>query len=54
MKIEGQVAVVTGAASGLGAATARHLSALGAQVGILDFDGGRAEKVAAEIGGHAA
>ena len=53
MKIEGQVAVVTGAASGLGAATARHLSALGAQVGILDFDGERAEKVAAEIGGHA-
>ena len=53
MKIEGQVAVVTGAASGLGAATARHLSALGAQVGILDFDGEGAEKVAADIGGHA-
>ena len=53
MKIEGQVAVVTGAASGLGAATARHLAALGAQVGILDFDGEGAEKVAADIGGHA-
>ncbi len=53
MKIEGQVAVVTGAASGLGAATARHLSALGAQVGILDFDGERAEKVADDIAGHA-
>jgi len=53
MKIEGQVAVVTGAASGLGAATARHLSALGVQVGILDFDGERAEQVATEISGHA-
>ena len=53
MKIEGQVAVVTGAASGLGAATARHLSALGAQVGILDFDGEGAERVATDIGGHA-
>ena len=53
MKIEGQVAVVTGAASGLGAATARHLSTLGAQVGILDFDGEGAERVATDIGGHA-
>ncbi|MBP0484126.1 SDR family NAD(P)-dependent oxidoreductase [Sagittula salina] len=53
MKIAGQVAIVTGGASGLGAATARRLAAEGATVGILDFDGDRAVEVAREIGGHA-
>lgn len=53
MKIEGQVAIVTGAASGLGAATARHLASQGARVGILDFDVERAQGVADEIGGIA-
>lgn len=53
MQIEGQVAVVTGGGSGLGAASARHLAARGARVAIFDFDMARAEAVAAEIGGRA-
>lgn len=52
MQIEGQVALVTGGASGLGEATARHLAAQGADVAILDFDGDKAARVAAEIGGY--
>ncbi|MEZ5910904.1 MAG: SDR family oxidoreductase [Paracoccaceae bacterium] len=53
MRIEGQVALVSGGGSGLGEATARHLAARGAKVGVLDFDGDRAAKVAGEIGGLA-
>ncbi|MFK8081921.1 MAG: SDR family NAD(P)-dependent oxidoreductase [Granulosicoccus sp.] len=53
MNLEGQVAVVTGAASGLGAATARRLAQSGVRVGILDFDVERGKAVAAEIGGRA-
>ncbi|MEQ5872820.1 SDR family NAD(P)-dependent oxidoreductase [Sagittula sp. NFXS13] len=53
MQISGHVAIVTGGASGLGAATARRLAAEGAKVGILDFDADRAAEVAREIGGHA-
>lgn len=53
MDIKGHVAIVTGGASGLGAATARRLAAEGARVGILDFDAERATAVAADIGGHA-
>lgn len=51
MKIEGQAAVVTGAASGLGEATARALAARGAKVAVFDRDVERGEKVASEIGG---
>ena len=36
MKIEGQAALVTGGASGLGEATARELARLGAKVAVLD------------------
>ena len=53
MRIQDQVAIVTGGGSGLGAATARHLAGQGAKVAILDYDGARAEAVAAEIGGIA-
>lgn len=53
MDISGQVAFVSGGASGLGAATARRLAAEGARVGILDFDQNRAAMVADEIGGQA-
>lgn len=44
-------ALVTGGASGLGEATARHLRALGAPVALLDMDGTRGGAVAGEIGG---
>ena len=51
MDIDGTVALVTGGASGLGAATARHLAEQGARVAVLDHDGEGARAVAAEIGG---
>lgn len=53
MQIDGQIALVTGGGSGLGAATARLLAGRGARVAVLDYDGAKAEAVAAEIGGLA-
>ena len=53
MQIEGQAALVTGGASGLGAATARALAASGARVAVLDVNEAAAGAVAAEIGGVA-
>lgn len=53
MNIQGQAALVTGGASGLGEATARELARLGAKVAVLDVNMALAEKVAAEIGGVA-
>lgn len=50
MKIEGQAALVTGGASGLGEATARELARLGAKVAVLDLNAALAEKVAGELG----
>ncbi|MEM1297642.1 MAG: SDR family NAD(P)-dependent oxidoreductase [Pseudomonadota bacterium] len=44
-------AIVTGAASGLGEATARALAARGAKVTIFDMDAARGEAVASDIGG---
>jgi NAD(P)-dependent dehydrogenase (short-subunit alcohol dehydrogenase family) len=51
MDINGVAAVVTGAASGLGEATARELARRGAKVAVFDRDQGRGETVASEIGG---
>jgi len=51
MDIKGAAAVVTGAASGLGEATARALATRGAKVAVFDRDGERGAKVASEIGG---
>lgn len=53
MKIQGQAALVTGGASGLGAATARELARRGAKVAILDRNGAGAKALAAEIGPQA-
>lgn len=53
MNIQGQAALVTGGASGLGEATARELARLGAKVAVLDVNAALAEKVAADIGGIA-
>ena len=53
MNIQGQAALVTGGASGLGEATARELARLGAKVAVLDVNLGQAQQVAAEIGGIA-
>src|SRR4051794_25595727 len=51
MDINGQAAIVTGAASGLGAATARALASAGAKVTVLDVNEQAALKVATAIGG---
>jgi NAD(P)-dependent dehydrogenase (short-subunit alcohol dehydrogenase family) len=50
MKLPGHVALVTGGASGLGAATARRLHAGGAKVVIVDRDD-RGAELATELGG---
>jgi NAD(P)-dependent dehydrogenase (short-subunit alcohol dehydrogenase family) len=52
MNIQGQAALVTGGASGLGEATARELARLGAKVAVLDVNLALAEKVAADIDEH--
>ncbi len=52
MKLDNTVAaVVTGGASGLGAATARALAAKGVKVAIFDLQAEKGEAMAAEIGG---
>lgn len=52
MQIDDQTAaVVTGAASGLGAATARALAGRGAKVAIFDLNAAAGEALAQEIGG---
>jgi len=53
MLLEGQKAIVTGGASGIGAATARRFASEGARVAVLDINGDGAEAIAEEIGGHA-
>jgi NAD(P)-dependent dehydrogenase (short-subunit alcohol dehydrogenase family) len=50
MQISDTAALITGGASGLGEATARHFRSLGAQVTLLDRDSIRGPQVAEDIG----
>ncbi len=52
MEISGTSALVTGGASGIGAACARRLAGLGARVVVADLDPDKGAAVAAEIGGE--
>src|SRR5689334_7670546 len=49
--LEGQAAVVTGAAQGIGEGIARRLHAAGARVAVLDLHEGGAQAVGAATGG---
>lgn len=51
MKLDGITAIITGGASGLGAATARKLAAEGVKVGIFDLNEELGNATAKEIGG---
>ncbi|MDP9259067.1 MAG: SDR family oxidoreductase [Actinomycetota bacterium] len=50
MDFEGRVALITGGASGIGAAGARRIKAGGGRVAILDLDPARVQAVADELG----
>ncbi|MBC7724391.1 MAG: 3-hydroxybutyrate dehydrogenase [Burkholderiaceae bacterium] len=51
--LDGRKALVTGAASGIGAAVARALASAGAHVVVADLNGDAARAVATDIGGEA-
>jgi len=49
--LDDRIVLITGAARGIGAASARRLSADGARLVLADLDGPAVEKLAAELGG---
>jgi 2-hydroxycyclohexanecarboxyl-CoA dehydrogenase len=51
--LNGKVAIVTGAAGGIGSAIATALAEAGAAVALWDLDGGRAKELADELGARA-
>ena len=53
MELDNKVCVITGGASGIGAATSRAFAAKGARVVVTDINMEGARQVAEEIGGHA-
>jgi len=53
VRLEGKVALVTGAAGGIGAATCRRLAAEGAAVAVTDLDLSRVRDVAGDVRGGA-
>jgi meso-butanediol dehydrogenase/(S,S)-butanediol dehydrogenase/diacetyl reductase len=52
-RLAGRVVLITGAARGIGAATARRLAGDGARVALADLDGAAVERLAPELGGLA-
>lgn len=51
MRLEGKRAIVTGGGSGFGAGICRKFATEGAKVALVDIERGKAEAIAAEIGG---
>lgn len=53
MELTGKVALITGGAGGLGAATGHHLAGLGMRIAVFDLDGATADSIAKELGNAA-